>query len=59
MKRKREFLSGDSYSDSSDIDKPVPVNIYDGKLEIEFDGIKHWIETIKKKGKGSVKYENN
>ena len=38
------FFEGDSYPVIYGFDQPVPVGIYNGELEIQFDHIKKWVE---------------
>lgn len=40
------FFEGDIYAQIHDMTKPVPVNIYEGKLEIRLDHILKWCENI-------------
>lgn len=40
------FFEGDIYTQIHDMMKPVPVNIYEGKLEIRLDHILKWCENI-------------
>lgn len=40
------FFEGDIYAQIHDMTKPVPVHIYDGKLEIRLDHILKWCENI-------------
>lgn len=42
------FFEGDIYAQIHDMTKPVPVHIYDGKLEIRFEHILKWCDEIDK-----------
>lgn len=41
------FFEGDIYAQTHDLTKPVPVNIYEGKLHLRFDHILRWCGHIR------------
>lgn len=40
------FFESDIYAQTHDLTRPVPVNIYEGKLQIKFDHILRWCENM-------------